>query len=65
MSTVSLVWFRQDLRIDDNPALSSAIEKGWKVNLVNKKPFRDRVMPMYSKRSHLKEWVNKIRSESK
>ncbi len=28
MSTVSLVWFRQDLRIDDNPALSSAIEKG-------------------------------------
>jgi deoxyribodipyrimidine photo-lyase len=28
MSTVSLVWFRQDLRIDDNPALASAIGKG-------------------------------------
>ncbi len=49
---------------NDQMYIDTLLEKGWKINLVNKKPFRDKVMPMYAKRSHLKEWVSKIRSES-
>lgn len=28
MSTTVIVWFRQDLRLDDNPALATAIKSG-------------------------------------
>src|SRR5579884_3905620 len=28
---VALVWFRQDLRLADNPALAAAIERGYRV----------------------------------
>ncbi len=31
MSKKALVWFRQDLRIKDNPALSTAIDKGFQI----------------------------------
>ena len=34
MQSVSLVWFRQDLRLHDNPALAEAIDTG-------------RVLPVY------------------
>ena len=26
---VALVWFRDDLRLDDQPALRAALERGW------------------------------------
>ena len=45
--------------------IDTLLDKGWKINLVNKKPFRSMVLGMYAKRSNLKNWVNKIKSVGK
>jgi len=50
---------------NDQMYIDTLLDKGWKINLVNKKPFRSMVSGMYVKRSNLKNWVNKIKSVGK
>ena len=49
---------------NDQMYINTLLEKGWKINMVNKTPFRNKVQPMYKKREYLNEWVKKIRNES-